>query len=65
MAEDLVSEGRRAAQIRVEYRASAHIGDIIMPYVCEDPTENLYTVVLTDADMKPYAIVEFNCCTGR
>ncbi len=33
MAEDLIPEGRRAKQIRVEYRASAHADDTIMPYV--------------------------------
>lgn len=60
MAEDLVPAGRRAGQIRVEYRASAHMGDIIMPYLHEDPAEDLYTVILSDTDMNPYVIVEFS-----
>ena len=83
MAEDLVPEGRRAKQIRVEYRASAHADDVIMPYVGhsvadagapdDSPegvlllgaveessgTTDIYTVVLADAEMKPYVIVEF------
>ena len=60
MAEDLLPEGRRAAQIRVEYRASAHLGDIIMPYVSADSVEGKHTVVLADADMNPYVITEFS-----
>ena len=59
MAEDLVPEGRRAAQIRIEYRASAVDGDIIMPYVSRDEERGLYTAVLADAGMNPYVIVEF------
>ncbi len=64
MAEDLIPEGRRSAQIRVEYRASAHLGDIIMPYISEDPAEGLHTVVLADTEMNPYVITEFkgNTC---
>lgn len=62
MAEDLVSAGRRSGQIRVEYRASAHLGDIIMPYVYEDSTQGMYTVVLSDTEMNPYVIVEFTNC---
>ena len=119
MAEDLVPEGRRAKQIRVEYRASAHADDVIMPYVghsvvnagtdarasnnslagillsggdapsasssvtspeaassvassgassvassgtssvAASGAADIYTVVLADAEMKPYVIVEF------
>ena len=99
MAEDLIPEGRRARQIRVEYRASAHADDVIMPYVGHSvvnagasdnnslagillsggdaPSASssvtspeaasseassgavVYTVVLADAEMKPYVIVEF------
>lgn len=57
MAEDVVPEGRRARQIRVEYRASARPGDIIYPYVCKK--EELITVILADAESKPYVLVEF------
>ena len=119
MAEDLIPEGRRAKQIRVEYRASAHADDTIMPYVghvvadagtdagasnnslagillsggdapsasssvtspetassvassgassvassgtssvAASGAADIYTVVLADAEMKPYVIVEF------
>ena len=59
MAEDTVKEGRRARQIRVEYRASAKSGDIVFPYINEDPANDKYTVVLADKDTEPYAIVEF------
>ena len=65
MAEDLIPEGRRAGQIRVEYRASALPGDVIMPYVHEDPMEGMYTAVLADTDMNPYVIVEFSHCGTR
>ena len=58
MVEDMLPEGRRPRQIRVEYRASARMGDLIMPYVCENPADDLYTVVLADTDMNPYVIVE-------
>ena len=59
MAEDLAEAGRRARQIRVEYRASARRGDIIMPYVNENYTDGIITVVLSDQDMNPYVLVEF------
>ncbi|MCR5511058.1 MAG: acyl-[acyl-carrier-protein] thioesterase [Lachnospiraceae bacterium] len=59
MAEDLVESGRRARQIRVEYRASARRGDIIMPYVNENDRDDIITVVLSDRDTNPYVLVEF------
>ena len=61
MAEDVADDARRSRQIRVEYRASAKPGDIIMPYVNASDSDEARTrtVVLSDTDMNPYVIVEF------
>jgi len=59
MAEDLVPEGRRARQIRAEYRASAQFGDVIVPSVHVSEDKNTYTVLLADTNKNPYVIVEF------
>ncbi|MCR5594451.1 MAG: acyl-[acyl-carrier-protein] thioesterase [Lachnospiraceae bacterium] len=59
MAEDLIPEVRRSKQIRVEYRASAKAGNIIMPYINSNVAEGRHTVVLSDREMNPYVIVEF------
>lgn len=58
MAEDLICEGRRAKQIRAEYRASALYGDTIVPYTYYDEENKLYLVSLANTEGKPYVIVE-------
>lgn len=60
MAEDLVPEGRRARQMRAEYRASARLGSIIVPFVSTSEDGNIITVSLANEEGEPYAIVEFS-----
>lgn len=43
--------------IRAEYKISAKLGDIMIPYVKHD--DNIYTVELRNLDNKLYAIVQF------
>lgn len=57
MAQEYLPEHVLFSQMRAEYKKSAVLGDVIFPMIYEN--EELYTVVLADADQKPYAIVEF------
>lgn len=59
MAEDLIPEGRRAKQIRAEYRVSAKYGDVIHAYRHVDEEKGIITVSLSNEECKPYVIVEF------
>lgn len=59
IAEDLIPEGRRAKQMRAEYRVSARFGETIVPYVHVNEEKNVYTVSLADEQKNPYVIVEF------
>ena len=57
MAIDVVPECERAGQIRVEYKKSAVMGDIIYPKMAVEEQRKI--VELCDAEGNPYAVVEF------
>lgn len=58
IAEDLDEGLRRASSVRVEYRASARPGQVIYPYISRGEG-TACTMVLADADTKPYVLIEF------
>ena len=57
LAENYLPEHFHPTKIRVEYRNAAKIGDIIYPLV--HTTDTVCTISLTDADEKPFAVMEF------
>ena len=57
MAKDTVIQERPIGRLRVEYKKSAVLGDMIYPYAAWDG-EDRYVVSLCGADDKPYAVVE-------
>lgn len=60
MAQELLPDGFEVKQMRAEYKNAAVLGDQIYPVCIEQ--EDLFQVVLKDANGGIYAIVEF---TGR
>ena len=44
--------------MRAEYKISARLGDVIIPYTKEE--NGIYTVGLCNEEKKPYAVVEFS-----
>ena len=44
--------------MRAEYKMSAKLGDVVVPYTKEQ--DGIYTVALCDEAGKPYAVVEFS-----
>ena len=58
MAMDTTLEERRVRQLRVEYKKSAVLGDVLYPYMAWEEEEGKYMVALCDAEKKPYALVE-------
>lgn len=56
MAENFLPKNFPVKQLRAEYKKSAHLGDKIHPYTCQ--TDHRCTIVLSDAQGKPYTIVE-------
>ena len=57
MAVDLLPEDFEVNDIRVEYRSSAHLGDMIYPRLAQEG--NSYSVSLCGEDGKPYANLAF------
>ena len=57
MAEDYLPAGFAVGEFRAEYKKSARLQDEIHPLV--SITEDTCTVVLADADHKPYTTVQF------
>ena len=57
LAQEFLPEGFVTRQLRAEYRSAAVYGDVMYPFVCEE--EDKVTVVLNQAEGKPYAIIEF------
>ena len=57
MAEDYLPAGFEVGEFRAEYKKSAKLQDEIHPLVTV--TESTCTVVLADADYKPYTTVHF------
>lgn len=57
MAVEVMPECARVGKIRVEYKKSAVLGDVIYPRVAA--SEERDVVELCGADGKPYAVVEF------
>lgn len=60
MAEEYLPEGFEVAELRVEYRNAAYLGDRIYPKTAFENGQ--YTVVLEDENQKIYAILAF---TGK
>ena len=59
MAEDIVPEGRRARQVRAEYRTSAVCGATLVPHLYDDREAGVHTLSLANEEDAPYVIVEF------
>lgn len=59
-AEEYLPDDFRVERMRVEYRAQATLGKVIIPLLAIH--NNCYTISLADEQYNPYAIVEF--CTG-
>lgn len=57
MAQEFIPDSFSVRSMRAEYRRQAVMGDAILPMTFT--SDNCITVVLADADEKPYAIVEF------
>lgn len=57
MAQQYLPKDAFVKRLRVEYRNSALLGDVIVPVVCEN--EDLITVALCDEQDKVYAVLEF------
>lgn len=57
MAMESLPEDFAIRQIRAEYKAQAHLGDELIPYVTRDAGR--CTVSLQSPEGKPYAVVEF------
>lgn len=58
MAEEFLPEQFLVSSMRVEYRAQAVLGDILLPMIARK--DESVTVVLADQNRKPYAIIEFH-----
>lgn len=58
MARELVQEERALCGLRVEYKQSALLGDVIHPAGAWDQQESRMVVSLNDSGQKPYAVVE-------
>ena len=59
MALEVVPGDLRVRQVRVDYKKSALLGDMIYPRLAEEQERTV--VELCDASGKPYAIVELKC----
>lgn len=57
MACEYLPSGFNVKQMRAEYKASALLGDTIIPMLYRD--DKIFTVVLASVNKKPYTIVEF------
>jgi len=57
MAEEYLPLGFQISQMRAEYKMSAVLGDIIVPYISKE--DNKCTIVLSSTEDKPYTIIEF------
>lgn len=57
IARDTVLQERPVRRLRVEYKRSAVLGDVICPYAAWDQTDR-YVVSLCGMDEKQYAVVE-------
>lgn len=58
MAADFLPEAYRIGMMRAEYKMSAKLGEVVVPYTKEQ--DGIYTVALCDEAGKPYAVVEFS-----
>ncbi len=57
MAEEFLPSGYRIKQMRAEYKMSAILGDVIVPWMYNE--NNTYMVVLANTEGKPFTIIEF------
>ncbi len=58
MAQEILPLGFLPTTMRAEYKKPATLSHIITPYLGED--DESYTVVLSDNNQKPYAIISFD-----
>lgn len=58
MALAFVPDGFAISQMRAEYRRQAFLDDVLYPYVAAESDK--YVISLTDAQGRPYVIVEFS-----
>ncbi len=56
MAQEYLPQGFKIGKMRTEYRKAAVYGDIIHPFIAEEPGKTV--VNLADEQGKPYAVVE-------
>lgn len=56
MAMEVLSKDIQVHQLRVDYKKSAVLGDVIYPFLAEETDRTV--VELCDADGKPYAVIE-------
>ena len=56
MAQEYLPQGFKIGKMRAEYRKAAVYGDMICPFVVQEPGK--VTVNLADKEGKPYAVVE-------
>ena len=61
IAEEYLPDHFMVQAMRVEYRAQATLGKIMIPLVSQH--NDIYTIALTDEELKPYAILEFQGIT--
>lgn len=59
MALEVLPEDIQVRQLRVDYKKSAVLGDMIYPFLAEE--EDRTVVELCDAKGTPYAVIEFKC----
>ena len=57
LAEECLPQDFLLRRIRVEYRKAAVLGDVLFPVIYKQ--KDGITVMLTDGEKKPYAIVQF------
>ena len=57
VAEEYLPEDFKVERVRAEYRNAAVLGDVLCPVIYTE--ESRITVVLNDAEGKPYAVIQF------
>ena len=59
VALELLPEDFKINRLRIEYKKSAKLGDVMYPQLIEAPSGNRY-VLLLDSQDKPFAVMEFS-----
>lgn len=63
VAEEYLPDDFLVERVRAEYRNAAVLGDVLYPVVYSQ--DNSITVVLNDAEEKPYAVIQFVKCSDE